>query len=141
MIDDYKEYKVVETVCNQCGERIIQKANFIEHRCRCGNWINITAFTPVVENVEDNEISERPQRKRLEWLKRWGWTEDEIQGIMERAAKATKRREELDKIYGTERSNNECLESDFEECFWNGYDKGYARGYAEAKGKVYIKGI
>ena len=46
-IDENKVYKVVETVCKQCGKHIAHEANFIEHRCECGNWIPITAFHEV----------------------------------------------------------------------------------------------
>ena len=82
MIDEYKTYKVIETVCSKCGERIIHKANFIEHRCRCGNWINITAFTPVTENADDNEIAEEYEERWVSGLRRDGWTENQIRRIV-----------------------------------------------------------
>ena len=49
-----------------------------------------------------------------------------------------RRRVELERIYGKERGNK-CLESDYEECFWDGYDKGYAAGYVAAFTETYIE--
>ena len=92
-MDEYKVYKVIETVCDKCGERIIHEANFIEHRCRCGNWINITAFTPVTENAEDNEIADEQEERWVAYLMRDGWTEDQIRRIVKiERERAEKRR-------------------------------------------------
>jgi len=51
-----------------------------------------------------------------------------------------RRRKELESIYGEERGNR-CLESSFEECFWDGYDKGYVAGCAATLARAYIKGL
>lgn len=110
MVDKYKVYKMVETICKQCGARISHKANFVEHRCECGNWIPIAAFKVVNKTKEE-------MKTRTE-----------------------KRRDELEKIYGGERGNK-CLESDFEECFWDGHDRGYAAGYAAALAKTHVVGL
>ena len=46
----------------------------------------------------------------------------------------------LEQIYGKERGDK-CSESDYEECYWDGYDKGYAAGYTAASAKTYIRGL
>ena len=46
----------------------------------------------------------------------------------------------LEQIYGKERGNK-CSESDYEVCYWDGYDKGYAAGYTAASAKTYIRGL
>lgn len=111
-MDEYKKYVKVKTFCKQCGRHINREANFIEHRCECGNWIPLTAFSEV--NGTKGKMKTRVE----------------------------KRREGLEKIYG-EKRGNKCLESDFEECFWDGYDRGYAAGYAAeyaaALAKTHIK--
>ena len=122
-MDEYKKYVKVETFCKQCGRHINREANFIEYRCECKNWIPLTAFSEVAKNVNDNEIAEKQEEKLIAYLRRDGWSKDQIQRIVKMDNERAK-----GKIYGVERGKNKCLESDFEKCFWDGYEMGYVGG-------------
>jgi len=68
MIDEYKEYILVETVCKQCGRHITHEANFVAYQCECGNGISITAFhkvNKVKEKLTKDKNDKPGQQVRL----------------------------------------------------------------------------